>query len=80
MRSSTAPSTSQFLLLSFLDFKKNEIVNQLLGLSVDPLGLHLDEVVKSVGGGVGGQVDQDGLGQGLEVVLNTVLVIVRGSP
>jgi hypothetical protein len=45
---------------------------ELLGLDSDPLLLHLDEFVKSVGLSVLGQVDKDGLGEGLEVVLNSV--------
>ena len=46
---------------------------ELLRLGIDPLRLHLNELIESVGGGVGGQVDKDSLGEGLEVVLNSVL-------
>jgi hypothetical protein len=46
---------------------------ELLGLNSDPFLLHLDEFVKSVGLGILGQVDEHGLGERLEVVLNTVL-------
>lgn len=46
---------------------------ELLGLGVDPLGLHLDERIESVRVGVSGQVHQDSLRKSLEVVLNTVL-------
>jgi hypothetical protein len=46
---------------------------ELLGLFLDPFLLHLDEVIKSEGSGILRKVDQDSLGEGLEVVLNTVL-------
>ena len=42
---------------------------KLLGLGVDPFGLHLNELVEGVGSGVGGQVDEHGLGECLQVVL-----------
>jgi hypothetical protein len=46
---------------------------ELLGLFLDPLLLHLDELIKSEGLGILGKVDQDSLGERFEVVLNTVL-------
>jgi hypothetical protein len=46
---------------------------ELLGLNSDPVLLHLDELLQCVGLGVLWKVDEDGLGQALEVVLNSVL-------
>jgi hypothetical protein len=46
---------------------------EFLGLFLDPFLLHLDEVIKSEGSGILRKVDQNSLGEGLEVVLNTVL-------
>jgi len=46
---------------------------EFLRLDGNPLFLHLDEFIKSVGLSVLGQVDEHGLGEGLEVVLDTVL-------
>jgi hypothetical protein len=46
---------------------------ELLGLFLDPLLLHLDELIKSEGLGILGKVNQDSLGERFEVVLNTVL-------
>jgi hypothetical protein len=46
---------------------------ELLRLFLDPLLLHLDEVIKSEGLGILRKVDQDSLGKRFKVVLNTVL-------
>ena len=46
---------------------------ELLRLFSDPLFLHGNEVVKSEGLGILRKVDENGLGQRLEVVLDTVL-------
>ena len=46
---------------------------ELLGLNSDPILLHFDELFECVGLGVLWKVDEDGLGQALEVVLNSVL-------
>jgi hypothetical protein len=46
---------------------------QLLGFNSDPIFLHLNELFKSVGLSILRKVDKDGLGQALEVVLNSVL-------
>ena len=46
---------------------------QFFRLDGDPLLLHLDELIESVGLGVLGQIDQHGLGERLKVVLNSVL-------
>jgi hypothetical protein len=46
---------------------------ELLGLLLDPLLLHLDELLESEGLRILGQVDKHGLGERLEVVLDTVL-------
>jgi hypothetical protein len=45
---------------------------EFLGLFSDPDLLHFDEVVQGEGLGVLGQVDEHGLGEGLQVVLNSV--------
>jgi len=46
---------------------------EFLRLNSDPLLLHLDELVKSVGLRLLGQVNEDSLGESLQVVLDTVL-------
>ena len=46
---------------------------ELLRFSVDPLGLHLNEGVQSVSLRLSWQVNEDGLGERFEVVLDTVL-------
>ena len=46
---------------------------ELLGLLSDPLFLHFDELVKSEGLSILWEVDKNGLGKTLEVVLNSVL-------
>lgn len=46
---------------------------EFLGFDSNPLLLHLNELIKSVSLGILWQVDQDSLGEGLEVVLNSVL-------
>ena len=61
----------------------NEILNgslnlvvlglELLGFLSDPLLLHLDEVIKSVGLSVLWEVDEHSLGETLQIVLNSVL-------
>ena len=45
---------------------------ELLRLNGNPIFLHLDECIKSVSLGILGQVNEHSLGEGLEVVLNTV--------
>lgn len=44
-----------------------------LGLDGDPLLLHLNELIEGESTGVLGQVNKNGLGESLQVVLNTVL-------
>ena len=46
---------------------------ELLGLFSDPFGLHLNKLVKSEGLGILRKVYENGLGETLEVVLNSVL-------
>jgi len=49
------------------------LTHELLGLFFDPDLLHFDEVVEGEGLGVLWQVDKNGLGEGLQVVFNSVL-------
>jgi hypothetical protein len=49
------------------------LTHELLGLFFNPDLLHFDEVVEGKGLGVLWQVDKNGLGEGLQVVFNSVL-------